>query len=114
MRLEEIHHLVPFSLQVWVHLPDRSETMQVFGIVLAKEIHHEMDAVLGFLLLNFLCETGEELRYGGHGSAPALVALAWLISAGRALRHRHAGISRHAAGHGFFTRFQKPRRVFRL
>jgi len=52
--LKEVHNLMAFSFQIWICVPDRGEAMEVFWIVLAKEIDDKMDAVLGLGLLDFL------------------------------------------------------------
>lgn len=70
VRLEEVHDLVALPLQVRVHLPNRGEAMQVLWVMLAKEIHYEVDGVLGLLLLNLLSEPSKKLRHRG-GSATA-------------------------------------------
>ena len=54
MHLEKVHNFMPLGLQIRVALPQRGKTMEVLRVVLAKEIHYEMDAILGFVFLNFL------------------------------------------------------------
>jgi len=68
VRLEEIDNLVALTLQIWIHLPDRCEAMQVLGVMLAEEVHDEMDAILRLLLPDFLGQSGEELVHRVAGT----------------------------------------------
>lgn len=64
--LEKVHDLVPFPLEVRVHVPNRRETMEVFWIVLAKEVDDEVNTVRGLAFLDLLRKPREKLRYRRH------------------------------------------------
>lgn len=61
MGFEEVHNLVPFPLKVWVHLPNRGETVQMFRVVFAEEVNNKMDAILWLFFLDFLRKSCEQL-----------------------------------------------------
>lgn len=62
--LEEVHHLVALPFEIWVHLPDGRESVQVLRVVLAQEVDDEVNAVRRLLLFDLLCEPCEQQRYG--------------------------------------------------
>lgn len=52
--LKEVHYLVTFPLEVGIHLPNRSKTMEMLWVMLAQEADNEMHTVWRFLLLDLL------------------------------------------------------------
>jgi hypothetical protein len=54
--LEKVHHLVTFPLEVRIHLPNGSETVEMLWVMLAQEADDEVHAVCRLLFLDLLRE----------------------------------------------------------